>query len=247
MKQDLRRLDALPAADRVRRNQLIRLAPFRNRAIATEYAPGSIVKPLVYLAGVEGGKIGRRQSIQCNGFVRGTAEQNLKPRCWIFRPERGWTTGHGPLDPVEAIARSCNVYFYRVADDLGPVRMGAWYRDACGLGDRLGPGFGAAADGTFREQQAQGEIDRMIVGIGQGPFLDPAPCRDRLRPPRGRRPLGPTSDDPRPGSGGVDRGGPEGLGSAGGRHRGLKECKSATEGTAASIQRTTAGGRPEKL
>ncbi|MEE2971831.1 MAG: penicillin-binding transpeptidase domain-containing protein, partial [Planctomycetota bacterium] len=166
MQRDLRRLEALPAAERGRREQLIRLAPFRNRAIATEYAPGSIVKPLVYLAGVEGGRIGRRQIIQCDGYVRGTAEQNLKPRCWIFRPERGWTTGHGPLDPVEAIAQSCNVYFYRVADELGPVRLGAWYRDSCGLGDRLGPGFGAAAEGTFRARQALGEIDRMIVGIG---------------------------------------------------------------------------------
>ena len=168
--QDRERIEALPLEDRARRDELIELAPFRNRAIATEYAPGSIVKPLVYMAGVESGRLGTREEIECRGYVRGSEIQNLRPRCWGWRPERKEFLAHGSLDPVEAISKSCNVYFYTIADRLGPVRLGRWYREGCGLEDELGPGFGAALDGTFEESEAMGEIGRMIVGIGQGPF-----------------------------------------------------------------------------
>ena len=168
--QDRERIEALPPEDRARRDELIELAPFRNRAIATEYAPGSIVKPLVYMAGVEGGRLGTQEEIECRGYVRGTEIQNLRPRCWGWRPERKEFLAHGPLSPVEAISKSCNVYFYTIADRLGPVRLGRWYREGCGLEDEFGPGFGAALDGTFEESEAMGEIGRMIVGIGQGPF-----------------------------------------------------------------------------
>jgi penicillin-binding protein 2 len=160
--------ESLPESDRARRRELIELAPFRNRAIATEYPPGSIVKPLMYVGGVQNGRLRPDEVIVCNGHNPRSDDQNARPRCWGWRPEENLFKTHQGVDPVEAIAQSCNVYFYELAYRLGPERVHAWYR-ACGLEDEPGPGLGAALDGTFREDGIGGEVDRMIIGIGQGP------------------------------------------------------------------------------
>ncbi len=160
---------SLSSKDRARREALIDLAPFRNRAIATEYPPGSIVKPLMYVGGVQSGRLRLDESIVCNGHNPRSEDQTSRPRCWGWRPERNLFTRHGELGPVEAIAQSCNVYFYELAARLGPERVHDWYR-ACGLEDRPGPGLGAALDGTFNDRLVVGEVDRMIIGIGQGPI-----------------------------------------------------------------------------
>ncbi len=159
---------SLSTDDRKRRQELIDLAPFRNRAIATEYPPGSIVKPLMYVGGVQFGRLRPDEVIVCNGHNPRSDDQTARPRCWGWRPERNLFTRHGDLGPVEAIAQSCNVYFYELAYRLGPERVHEWYR-ACGLEDAPGPGLGAALDGTFRDGLIGGDVDRMIIGIGQGP------------------------------------------------------------------------------
>ena len=155
-------VESLPEVDRLRRRELQDLAPFRNRAIATAYAPGSIVKPLIYIAGVESGRFGLQQSIECKGWIRG---EFLRPRCWGWRPEAGLYGRHGSLAPVDAIAQSCNIYFYTIADTLGPKAMHDWYR-AFGLEAAHGPGLANASSGTFIPDDT--EIGRMLFGIGQG-------------------------------------------------------------------------------
>ncbi|MBQ72009.1 MAG: hypothetical protein CMJ67_03795 [Planctomycetaceae bacterium] len=164
-----RKFDALSNEDRSRRDELIKLAPFRNRAIATEYAPGSIVKPLMYVGGVENGVLRIDEAIECKGYIRGTEAQNLQPRCWGWRPRRGLFTRHGLIGPVEAISKSCNIYFYTIADRLGPGRVHDWYVE-CGLEADSQAGLNQSTSGTFDEGMVEGEIDRMIVGIGQGPI-----------------------------------------------------------------------------
>lgn len=155
-------VEALSDSDRLRRRELQELAPFRNRAIATAYPPGSIVKPLIYIAGVESGRFGLQQSIECKGWIRG---ELLRPRCWGWRPEAGLYGRHETLGPVDAIAQSCNIYFYTIADTLGPGAMQAWYR-TLGLEAAPGPGLANASPGTFIPDNT--EIGRMLFGIGQG-------------------------------------------------------------------------------
>ncbi len=153
---------ALPEDDRLRRRELQELAPFRNRAIATAYAPGSIVKPLVYIAGVESGRFGLQQTIECKGWIRG---ELLRPRCWGWRPEAGLYGRHETIGPVDAIAQSCNIYFYTISDALGPEAMRDWYR-GLGLEAEHGPGLANASSGTFIPDRT--DIGRMLFGIGQG-------------------------------------------------------------------------------
>ena len=54
--------------------------PLRFRAVANRYAPGSIVKPLVCLAGLNNGKIGLNTTFDCQGAL--FPNHPNKWRCW---------------------------------------------------------------------------------------------------------------------------------------------------------------------
>ena len=226
---------------RGRRRTLQDLAPFRNRAIGTAYAPGSIVKPLVYVGGVEDGRFGLQQSIECKGWIRGEFK---KPRCWGWRPEEGLYGRHGNLGPVDAIAESCNIYFYTIADVLGPEAMRAWYR-SCGLETPLGAGLAGGSEGTFIPDHT--DVGRMLFGIGQGSVawtpLHAANAYARLA--RGGAPVEPVLvlDDANPGPTGDGDWNPAAVDIA---FEGM--AKSAREGTASRLWLDpTAGPRTEDI
>ncbi|WP_257310592.1 penicillin-binding protein 2 [Geothrix fuzhouensis] len=82
--------------------------PMLNRAIQGIYAPGSTFKLLVALTGLEKGVITPQTVIYCAG------KKNFYGR--DFRCDK--PTGHGGLNLVQAIAQSCDVYFYEVASRL---------------------------------------------------------------------------------------------------------------------------------
>ena len=153
---------SLSTEDVARRRELLALAPYTNRAVETAYAPGSIVKPLMYVAGITEGVISHGQEIDCKGWYRC---ERCKPRCWTWRPEQKMFGYHGELDPIEAITESCNIYFYTIAERLGSARMEEWYA-RWGLGDDTVSGLPRAVPGQFVSNNT--EIGRLIFGIGQG-------------------------------------------------------------------------------
>jgi penicillin-binding protein 2 len=165
--------------------------PFIDRAAGGIYPPGSILKPIVYLAAVKEGVCREDDAFACNGhFFPGQPEV---ARCWIYRPQYGMATHSqkvgGPLGIEQSLARSCNITFYTLASRLGSRRMTAWYRDF-GLGVPPGSGLGResrSADGSTRiVGEASGSLpsgellDRLdargdaftpiLLGIGQGPL-----------------------------------------------------------------------------
>ena len=105
-------------------------APFIHRAVESTHPPGSIVKPLIYAAAVTDGLIDVDAAIECNGHYLPDRKDRL--RCWIYREAYGFSTHTasigGPLDIREALMRSCNIYFYTLADRLGRKRVAEWYR-----------------------------------------------------------------------------------------------------------------------
>ena len=152
----------LSPEDRQKRRDLLAMAPFTNRAVETAYAPGSIVKPLMYVAGVTDERVAPGESVNCRGWYRC---ETCKPRCHSWRPEQGLFGSHGEIDPITAITKSCNVYFYSVADRLGVDRMESWYA-RFGLGDQPVAGLPRASRGEFVPNRTQ--IGRLLFGIGQG-------------------------------------------------------------------------------
>ncbi len=160
-------------------------APWINKPIEAVYPPGSILKPLVLLAALSEGVHGAADPIDCVGHYLPQRQDIL--RCWIYRPP-AFTT-HGALRAVEALARSCNIYFYTLGDRLGVERLAEWLR-RFSVGEPFDTGLLETAHGPggaiVRRGEAGGsvpgpdEITRLesagelrftgtILGIGQGP------------------------------------------------------------------------------
>ncbi len=157
------------------------------RPLEALYPPGSILKPLVFCAAAAEGLVGAGESITCNGHY--FPDRNDLARCWTYRANEGKTATHGPLDAREALARSCNIYFYTLAARLGPERLVSWL-GRFGLGERPDTGLAVSrtdGDGTVRiGGEAAGmlpdpaeiealrkrgdRVSPLLLGIGQGPI-----------------------------------------------------------------------------
>ena len=85
--------------------------PLLDRAIQARYPPGSTWKLAVAAMALKRGIVGPRSKmpIPCRG---GLQYGNRYFRCWDAR-------GHGALTLTEAIAQSCDVYFYQLGIKLG--------------------------------------------------------------------------------------------------------------------------------
>ncbi len=148
-----------------------------NRPVEATYPPGSIAKPLVMVAALSEGLHDIAGPIECVGHY--LPERRDIARCWCYRPPT--FNSHGPLTAADAIARSCNIYFYTMGDRLGMSRLSDWYRRFgvgrpldVGLLDEAGHGEngGAVPSPTLVERlRSSGELHfaSVIMGIGQGP------------------------------------------------------------------------------
>jgi penicillin-binding protein 2 len=97
--------------------------PLINRAINERYPPGSVVKPLILIAGLESGTITPEQTIEC------TAQKAPIgwPSCWVYNR---YGTGHDSKwennNARNAIRGSCNIYFSHLADRIDPLVLQQW-------------------------------------------------------------------------------------------------------------------------
>jgi penicillin-binding protein 2 len=94
--------------------------PLINRAINKRYPPGSVVKPLILIAGLESKKITPGEAISCPA----RPAPNNWPNCLIFNRYR---SGHDLKwehnNARNAIKGSCNIYFSRLADRIDPLTL----------------------------------------------------------------------------------------------------------------------------
>jgi penicillin-binding protein 2 len=143
-------------------------APLINKVFAGRYAPGSTYKMIVALAALERGIITPDTRVFCPGHL---TFGDAKFHCWQKR-------GHGSLDVLEAITRSCDVFFYEVARRTGIDAIGAMAR-RFGLGSPVGldlPGEEAGLVPSPEWKRAVlGDVwhrgETLISGIGQGYLL----------------------------------------------------------------------------
>jgi penicillin-binding protein 2 len=103
------------------------LHPLENRCMRGTYPPGSVMKIVVALAGFQAGILDPNAYVFCPGFYK---IGNATFRCWQSH-------GHGNLDLVNAIAQSCDVYFYTLGRALGIDRIAATGSEL-GLGAKTG-------------------------------------------------------------------------------------------------------------
>lgn len=104
----------LPLGDSDERKQLLAdpKLPLYNRAIQALYPPGSTFKIITALAGLEERKLNPSDTVFCPGFYSFGKEKRIF-KCWKPR-------GHGTVAYTEAMAQSCDVYFYQLGQRIGP-------------------------------------------------------------------------------------------------------------------------------
>ncbi len=143
------------------------LKPLQDRAIQGRYSPGSTFKMAVALAGLEEGIITPDFKVYCPGHANFYGREF---HCWSDR--KG---GHGSIDLRRAIAESCDVYFYTVANMVGIDKINKW-ATALGLGVLSGIDLPNEVQGLVPSTQWKLEKqhekwyagETISVGIGQG-------------------------------------------------------------------------------
>jgi len=143
--------------------------PLFNRVVAGNYPPGSVFKIVSALAGLESGKITKDTEIEDVGvFELG----GVKFPNWFYLMNGG---KDGVLKIDRAIARSNDIFFYRLGEQVGLAQMRKWAL-ALGFGQKTGidlPGesFGLVPDETWKINNL-GENwflgDTLHLAIGQG-------------------------------------------------------------------------------
>jgi penicillin-binding protein 2 len=92
--------------------------PLQDRVSLSKFAPGSVFKVVMSIAALEEGIATPSRIDHCNGSFR-FGERVFQ--CWGIR--KG---GHGTIAMREALIQSCNVYFYRLGNDVGIDRISKW-------------------------------------------------------------------------------------------------------------------------
>ena len=133
-----------------------RQRPFFHRAIQMTLPPGSVFKTVTSVALLESRRINPDKTVLCRGYL----DTPDKYRCYIYRH---YGVGHGPMDLTDALARSCNVYFFTAARTLRPQALVDWAR-RCGFGQPTGIDLPAEHRGNLPAPPARSStVDRTVV------------------------------------------------------------------------------------
>lgn len=139
--------------------------PLLDKVTGGAYPPASTYKVMTAIAALQEDIVVPSRVYNCNGtFSLGSG----KWRCWK-------RTGHGPVNLYQAIAMSCDVWFYQVGNLVGVDKVAKWAK-LFGFGEKTGldlnmelPGIVPSTAWKLRTRGApwlQG--DTINISIGQG-------------------------------------------------------------------------------
>lgn len=136
------------------------------KATQDRFPPGSTFKVVTTAAALEEGVIDpETYTVFCPGYIDVGGHRFY---CWQ-------TSGHGTQNLVDAIANSCNVFFYTLSLEIGPERLAKW-ATILGLDEYTGVDLPDEAKGVIPTPAWKWEQleepwypgDTMNMGIGQG-------------------------------------------------------------------------------
>ena len=145
--------------------------PLFNRALRGTYPPGSTIKPGIALAGLTYHVVDPQARKYCAGAF------HLPGSSRMFREYHN--EKHGYVDLDDAIAHSCDVYFYGLADVLGVDRI-ATFLAPFGFGKTTGIDIGGEKSGILPSKEWKAKAfakpadqvwfpgETVNFGIGQG-------------------------------------------------------------------------------
>ncbi|MET0341427.1 MAG: penicillin-binding protein 2 [Polyangiales bacterium] len=159
---DLNEMSGKLSVDRARELTDNPFRPLIDKSLFETYYPGSTFKPISALAALADSAIDDRIEFDCKGVYE---FGNRRFRCEHV---------HGRVALKEALMRSCNVYFYKLAELTGMDSI-ARTASALGLGEKTGIGINTEARGfipTKSWYEERGETFRvgytLNAAIGQG-------------------------------------------------------------------------------
>jgi penicillin-binding protein 2 len=142
--------------------------PLTNRSIQGRYAPGSTFKLVVAAAALEEGVVTPDTEMSCSGSVRMYGN--------VFHCARA--SGHGRINLVDAIAQSCNSYFFQLGAKL-QIENIARYGRLFGLGVPTGVDLPHEVSGLIPDPEWKKSVrsepwyagETISVAVGQGSVL----------------------------------------------------------------------------
>ncbi|MCA9369077.1 MAG: hypothetical protein H6773_04150 [Pseudomonadales bacterium] len=148
------------------------LKPFFNRAVAGLYPPGSVFKLVTAIAGLEEEKLEESTTVRDEG-VLDVGEYSYAN--WYYTQ---YGRVEGDINVVRSIARSNDIFFYKTAEWVGPIKLGE-YAQLFGYGQKTGIELYGEAAGLVPtpiwKEQTIGEKwylgNTFHMGIGQGDVL----------------------------------------------------------------------------
>ncbi len=142
--------------------------PLLNKTIQSAYEPGSIYKMITAIAGLESGNITLTERINDTGIYK---KYGAEWKCWYYTD---YHRGHGPLNVIGAIEKSCNFFFYETADRMGIETLDK-YAKYFGLGTKTGIELTGEVSGIIASKKYAESIgqtwnpgDTINAAIGQG-------------------------------------------------------------------------------
>lgn len=139
-------------------------SPLLNRSTQGLYAPASVFKMVPSIASLNEGFMNEEEYVYCPGYYK---SGNSTFRCWK-------RTGHGWVNLRSSLVKSCDVYFYKIAEMMGITKLNK-YMTAFGYGSKTELGIeerqGIAPSREwkqkrFKKQWYKGET--IVSAIGQG-------------------------------------------------------------------------------
>ncbi len=139
--------------------------PLADKSVQGTYPPGSTFKIVTALAAHEAGVVTAGETIYCPGYKQ---LGSRRFHCW----KRG---GHGWIDLHDSLMRSCDVYYYELAERVGIDKISEMARKL-GIGVKHDLPMSAVAEGIAPtkawKQASYGESwrvgDSLNASIGQG-------------------------------------------------------------------------------
>ena len=143
-------------------------SPLLDRVVQMALPPGSVFKTLTAVALLESATVDPQQVFTCRGYLHDPGQM----RCEIYIRQG---IGHGPVTLADALARSCNVYFFHYAGRMGPAPLVDWAR-RLGFGRPTGVDLPGEAAGTLPTPQSIRRLeghgwrtaDTQRMAVGQG-------------------------------------------------------------------------------
>jgi penicillin-binding protein 2 len=139
--------------------------PLINKATQGLYPPGSTFKMVLAAAALDQGIIDEETTLDCPGYFRLNREISY---CWN-------RAGHGEVAVREALAKSCNVFFYKLGLELGVDRI-SQFAAMFGLGRPTGVELDSEKGGLLPSKAWKRRVlkekwyigETIPIAIGQG-------------------------------------------------------------------------------